>query len=200
MNARLRTFVVVAILMLPSAIVRGQQAKPPTIAKLSIQPAPSNQLAPIDNHATEEQIRIYLQLSEELNDYRQRWIAAVDKNRSIGAPYWPESFWADLKVEMQEFDLVPAYITLYQHYVSQAAMQNVIDAYKSLGPSNFPGSPACVKWTETRLGMQADADKLTLSNTQQVIQGVYAKYKPQIAAARVKYKAEHPDWVDKYDK
>jgi hypothetical protein len=186
----------VVLVMSALGIGRGQ-SKPPTIAKLSIQPAPPNQLALIDNHATEEQIRTYLQLSGELKDYRQHWIAAVDKNRSIGAPYWPESFWIDLKAEMQKFDLVPTYIMLYQHYVSQAKMQNVVDAYNSLGPAHFPGSPACVKWTETRQGMQADADKLTLSNTQQVIQGVYAKYKPQIAAARVKYKAEHPDWVDK---
>lgn len=55
----------------------------------------------------------------------------------------------------------------------------------------------CFKLGEIQLEMKDDADKLTLSNTQQVIQGVYAKYKPQIAAARVKYKAEHPDWVDK---
>lgn len=98
---------------------------------------------------------------------------------------------------MQKFDLVPTYITLYQHHVSQAQMQSVIDAYKSFGPAAFLDLPVYVKWNKTRMGMQADADKLTLSNTQQVIQGVYAKYKPQIAAARVKYKAEHPDWVDK---
>ena len=198
MSTRLRTLrVVAAIVMLPSVIVRGQQSRSPTIAKLSIQPAPSNQLAPIDNHATEEQIRTYLQLSGESNDYRQRWIAAVDKNRSIGAPYWPESFWTDLKAEMQKFDLVPTYITLYQHYVSQAQMQSVIDAYKSFGPAAFLDLPVYVKWNKTKMGMQADADKLTLSNTLQVIRGVYAQYKPQIAAARVKYKAEHPDWVDK---
>ena len=138
MSVRLCALVVFAIVMLPSAMVRGQQSKPPTIAKLSIEPATSNQLAPIDNHATQEQIRTYLQLSGELNDYRQRWIAAVDKNRSIGAPYWPESFWTDLKAEMQKFDLVPTYITLYQHYVSQATMQNVIDAYKSLAQQTSP--------------------------------------------------------------
>jgi hypothetical protein len=76
-------------------------------------------------------------------------------------------------------------------------MQQVIDAYHSLGAINFPGSPMCFKLGEIQLEMKDDADKLTLTNTQQVIQGVYAKYKPQIAAARVKYKAEHPDWVDK---
>jgi hypothetical protein len=197
MSIRLRALGMVAIVMLPSAIVRGQQSKPPTTAKQSTQPAPPNQLAPIDNHATEEQIRTYLQLTGELNDYRQRWIAAIATNRSIGAPYWPEPFWTDLKIEMQKFDLVPTAITLYQHYVSQAAMQNVINAYKSLGPAKFPGSQAGVKWAATRLGMQADSDKLTLSNTQQVIQVVYERYKPRIAAERVKYKAEHPDWVEK---
>lgn len=196
MSVRPRALVMVVLVMSALAIVRGQ-SKPPTITESSILAAPPNQLAPIDNHATEEQIRTYLQLSGELKDYRQRWIAAVDKNRSIGAPYWPESLWADLKAEMQKFDLVPTSITLYEHYVSRAKMQDVIDAYNALGPAHFAGSPACVKWTEARQGIQADADKLTLSNTQQVIQGVYAKYKPQIASARVKYKAEHPDWVDK---
>ncbi len=57
MRTSLRTLVAIAIVMLPSAILRGQQSKPPTVAELSIQPA--NQLAPIDNHATEEQIRTY---------------------------------------------------------------------------------------------------------------------------------------------
>lgn len=137
MSATLRTLVAIAIVMLPSPILRGQQSKPPAFAKPSIQFAPSNQLAPIDNHASEKQIRTYLQLSGELNDYRQRWIAAVDKNRSIGAPFWPESFWTDLKADMQKFDLIPTYITLYQHCVSQPSMQNVIDAYKSLGPAKL---------------------------------------------------------------
>ncbi len=98
---------------------------------------------------------------------------------------------------MQKFDLVPTYITLYQHYVSQAQMKNVIDAYRSFGPAVFLDLPVYVKWNKTRMGMQAGADKLNLSNTLQLTQSVYAKYKPQIAAARVKYKAEHPDLVDK---
>ena len=181
------------------ALGRGlaQQVKAPQFAKATIEPRSPIELAPLKDHATEEQIREYFQLSGELNDYQERWIGAVDKNHSIGAPYWPESFWIDLKAEMLKTDLAPMRITLYQHYVSQATMQQVIDAYHSLGATNFPGSPMCFKLGEIQLEMKDDADKLTLSNTLQVIQEVYAKYKPQIAAARVKYKAEHPDWVDK---
>jgi hypothetical protein len=196
MSCLLRTLVVVAIVTLPSAIVRGQQAKP-TISKLTIQSTQSDRLAPIQNHATDEQLRKYFELSGELNLQRQRWVAALDKNRSIGAPYWPESFWTDLKLEMLKFDLAPGYIGLYQHYISEETMQSVIDAYKSLGPENFPGSEACVKWSEQRRGMEDDVNKLNFSNLMQINNAVYARYKAQIASARVKYKAEHPDWVDK---
>ena len=67
----------------------------------------------------------------------------------------------------------------------------------NLLPSKLPRIACVCEVAEIRLGMQADADKLFLANTQRVTQDVYATYKPQIAAARVKYKAEHPDWVDK---
>jgi hypothetical protein len=45
--------------------------------------------------------------------------------------------------------------------------------------------------------MMADIDKLKLAKTQEVLTKVYAVYKPQIKAARARYLAEHPDWVDK---
>jgi len=48
------------------------------------------ELSPLENAATEPQIREYLDLSGDADSFRERWVAAVDKNRSIGAPYWPE--------------------------------------------------------------------------------------------------------------
>jgi hypothetical protein len=45
--------------------------------------------------------------------------------------------------------------------------------------------------------MEDDWDKLNFSNLMQINSAVYARYKTQIAAARVKYKAEHPGWVEK---
>ena len=56
---------------------------------------------PIRDAATEAQIHEYLRVSGEVQKFRKSWIAAVDKNRSIGAPYWPESFWQAVKDEMQ---------------------------------------------------------------------------------------------------
>jgi len=51
--------------------------------------------------------------------FRARWIAALDKNRPKGAPYWPEVFWTAVKAEMQKKDLTPAYIVVLQHGVSR---------------------------------------------------------------------------------
>jgi len=147
--------------------------------------------------ATIGQIHEYLQLSGDLDSFRLRWIAAVDKNRSIGAPYWPESFWAALKEEMQKADLMPMFVILYQHGISTSLMQEVLDTYHMLGTANFRGSPACFKLGDAELAMTADMDRLKLVKTQEVLNKVYTAYKPPIKAARLRYQADHPDWVDK---
>ncbi len=157
----------------------------------------SASLPPLKNPATEDQIHQYLQLSGDLDSFRLRWIAAVDKNRSIGEPYWPESFWTAIKAEMQKTDLMPMFITVYQHGVSKELMQQVIDTYHTLGAAHFQGSPACFKLGEAQVSMMADINKLKLTKTQEVLNKVYAVYKPQIKAARARYQADHPDWVDK---
>jgi len=147
--------------------------------------------------ATEAQIREYLQVSGEVDEFRKSWIAAVDKNRSIGAPYWPESFWQAVKDEMQKTDLVPMYVTLFQHGVSRELMQEVLDAYRARGPENFRGSPECFKLGTAVAAVQEEMEKLKLAETQAVVLKVYTEYKPQIKAARARYLAEHPDWKDK---
>jgi hypothetical protein len=132
-----------------------------------------------------------------MDSFRQSWIAAVDKNRSIGAPYWPESFWTAVKEEMQRTDLLPMYVIVFQHYISKELMQEVLDAYQRLGADHFQGSPECFKLGNASVAMTADFDRVKLAMTQKTIFKVYAVYKPQIKAARTKYMAEHPDWVDK---
>jgi hypothetical protein len=120
---RLCTLIAAGFTMLVPGLLLSQQPNP-TISKSAIQSTQPNGLIPIENHATEEQIRKYFDLSGEVNLQRQRWIVALDKNRSHGAPYWPESFWKDMKLEMQKFDLAPGYIGLYQHYISKETMQS----------------------------------------------------------------------------
>lgn len=156
----------------------------------------SGSLSPLQAPATVEQIREYLRLSGDMDAFRLSWIAALDKNRSIGAPYWPEEFWTALKAEMQKTDLMPLYVTLYQHGISKALMDEVLDAYHTLGSEHFKGSPACFKLGDAFLRMADDMDKLKLAKTQEVAIKIYDIYKPQIKAARVQYIAEHPDWKD----
>jgi hypothetical protein len=195
-RAFLRATAAAFMLLTPGACFTqgAAQTKTVVIAK------PPSELIPREDHATEAQIREYLQLSGQMADFQQRWIAAVDLNRSIGAPYWPESFWTDLKAQMKKTDLTPMFVTLFQHYASQGTMQEIIDAYHSLGKENFQGTPMCFKVGEINLAMEADANRLTLAKTQEVTLAIYEIYKPRIKAARAKYLAEHPDWKDEYAK
>jgi len=155
------------------------------------------QFPPMKDPATTEQIREYLRLSGDLDSFRVRWITALDGNRSLGAPYWPESFWTALKAEMQETDLTPMFIVFYQHGISRELMQQVIDAYNRLGAEHFRGSPECFKFGEAELALAPDMDKLKLAKTGEVFNKVYADHKAEIKAARLQYQVEHPGWVGK---
>ncbi|MGA2831593.1 MAG: hypothetical protein ABSE55_00845 [Terracidiphilus sp.] len=188
----------IAILLPGTGNAQGNQA-PKFVSTVvpSALPDASESLPPLKDPATIEQIREYLRLSGDLDAYKARWIAAVDKNRSIGAPYWPESFWTSLKEEMQKTDLMPMYVVLYRHSIKRGLMQEVLDAYQRLGAERFRGSPECFKLGEALTGSNADMDKLTLAKTREVTMKVYAIYKPQIKAARARYLVEHPGWIDR---
>jgi hypothetical protein len=154
----------------------------------------------LPNAASVTQIREYLHVSGELEAYRERWIAAVDKNRNIGAPYWPEAFWSTVKEKMKTADLEPLFIAVLQHTISKDLMDEVLERYRIAGPEHFQGSPACFKLGAAEAMAKTDLDKLRLANTQAVIFRVYAQFKPQIKQARAKYMAEHPEWKDDYQR
>ena len=181
-------------------VALAQNQRPPTTPPAPVSPAPpqaSASLPPLKDPATVDQIREYLRLSGDLDSYRTRWIAAVDKNRSIGAPYWPESFWTDLKAEMGKTDLMPLFVTLYQHAVSRELMQEVLDTYHRWGAVLFKISPATLRLGAAQAAVSDDQNKLTLANTLEITERVYTIRKPEIMAARARYLAEHPDQVGK---
>lgn len=153
-------------------------------------------LTPLKNAATDEQMREYLYWSRAVDDYRTAWIAGVDNNRSHSKPYWPESFWTDIKTEMQNTDLAPVFAVWYRHTISKELMDKVLDAYHKLGREQFHGSPVCTEMGNAESPMKAQWDELTVLMTRQVIAKVYAADKPQIDAARARYIAEHPGWKD----
>ena len=171
---------------------RAQQSGPAFTNPDTIDSTPA-----VQDPATEIQIREYLRVSGEMDEFRKSWISAVDKNRSIGAPYWPESFWQGVKDEMLKTDLVPMYSSLFQRGVSRELMQEVLNAYRERGRDHFKGSPECLKLGSAMGPLKGEYEKLKLAETQTVIAKVYAEYRPQIKAARARYIAEHPEWKDK---
>jgi hypothetical protein len=178
----------------------AQSQPPPKTVRVPVSPASpyaAATLPPMKDSATIDQIHEYLRLSGEMDAYRTRWIAAVGKNRSRGAQYWPESFWTDLKAEMGRTDLLPMYVALFQHGISRDLMQEVLNTYHTVGATLFKVSPARYKLAVAELAMADDTDKLTLAKTLEVTEKVYTICKPQIAAARTRYLAEHPESIGK---
>ena len=174
-------------------MANAQDSAPPKIQQVPVKPqSAASSLTPLEHPATTEQIREYLKLSGDLDSFRDRWIAALDENRSLGAPYWPESFWTAAKEEMRKTDLVPMFTELFQHGISEDLMHEVLATYHALGRDHFKGSPACFKLGDAELSLVADMDKLKLAKTQEVLTKVYDEHKAEIKAARAKYLAEHP--------
>jgi hypothetical protein len=182
----------IALMVASTGLGRAQQSGP-----AFTKPDMADSTPAVQDPATETQIREYLRVSGEMDEFRKSWISAVNKNRSIGAPYWPESFWQAVKDEMQKTDLVPMYTSLFQRGVSRELLQEVIDAYRERGREHFKGSPECFKLGSAIEPLQREFEKLKLAETQTVVAKVYAEYKPQIKAARARYIAQHPEWKDK---
>jgi hypothetical protein len=178
------------------------QSRPtPTITPVPVSPvsaASSPSLPSLKDPATIDQIREYLRLSGDLESYRARWIAAVDKERAVGVRQaWPEPFWTDLKAEVGKTDLMPMFITMYQHGISRELMQEVLDTYHLVGATLFKLSPACFRLAIAQQAMADDTNQLRLAKTLEVTEKVYTRYKPQIIEASDQYLAEHPHSVDK---
>ncbi len=150
-------------------------------------------MTPVKNAATDDQIREYLQWSHVVEDYKSAWIAGVDKNRARSQPYLPDSYWTDIKTEIQDTDLAPAFTVWFKHTVSSDLMDKVLDAYLKLG-KNFPGSPMCIELGKAQSPMGDQWNQLTVLLARQAIAKVNLADKAKIDDARAKYAAEHPGW------
>ncbi len=150
-------------------------------------------MTPVKDAATDSQIREYLQFSHAIEDYKVAWISGVDKSKARSQPYLPDSYWMDMKREMQDTDLAPAFTVWFKHTVSSDLMDKVLDAYLKLG-RKFPGSEMCIALGKAQSPMGDQWNQLTVLLTRQVIAKVYAADKAKIDEARAQYAAEHPGW------
>jgi hypothetical protein len=152
-------------------------------------------LTPLNNAATDGQTREYLQMSHVMEDYKTAWIGSVEKGRARSQPYLPDSYWTDIKTEIQDIDMEPAFNIWFKHTVSSELMDKVLDAYMKLG-KNFPGSPMCTELGKAQAPMSDQWNQLTVLLARQVITKVNAADKAKIDEARARYAAEHPGWKE----
>ena len=152
-------------------------------------------MPPVKDAASDDQIREYFQFSHVIEDYKVAWMSGVDKNRARSAPYLPDSYFADIKTEIQDTDLAPAFTVWFKHTVSRDLMDKVLDAYLKLG-KNFPGSPMCTAIGKAQAPMGDQWNQLTLLLARQAIAKVNAADKGKVDEARAKYAAEHPGWKE----
>jgi hypothetical protein len=152
-------------------------------------------LTPLKNAATDDQIREYLQMSHVMEDYKTAWIGSVEKSRARSQPYLPDSYWMDIRTEIQDTDMEPAFNVWFKHTVSSDLMNRVLDAYLKLG-KNFPGSPMCTELGKAQAPMGDQWNQLTVLLARQVITKVNTADKAKIDLARARYAAEHPGWKE----
>jgi hypothetical protein len=150
-------------------------------------------MTPVKDAATDDQIREYFQFSRVIEDYKAAWIGGVDKNRARSQPYLPDSYFADIKTEIQDTDLAPPFTVWFKHTVSRDLMDKVLDAYLKLG-KNFPGSPMCIEIGKAQAPMGDQWNQLTVLLARQVVGKVNAADKVKIDDARAQYAAAHPGW------
>jgi hypothetical protein len=152
------------------------------------------QTTPPVHPVTLAQVREFLSLTKEDESYRQRWLAALDNNRSKMPPYWPESFWSDARQEMQSADLAPMIAGVYQHFISAEMMDSVNAALRREGVLLFAFTPLGVRFylLQRSTGDEENAARLEL--TLQILHRVDLRHRDEIDALRAKYIAEHPGY------
>ena len=192
-QTRIMRLVVFAIFTFGVSIGYAKEKKAPQVDPL----APVNELlhsmTPVKNAATDDQVREYLQFSHVVEDYKTAWMAGVDKNRARSQPYLPDSYWADIKTEIQDTDLARHFTVWFKHTVSSELMDKVLDAYLKLG-KNFPGSPMCTEIGKAQAPMGDQWNQLTVLLARQVMAKVNMADKAKIDDARAQYAADHPGW------
>ncbi len=114
----------------------------------------------------------------------------------MGAPYWPESFWLDLRHEMQTTDLVPVIARTYQNFISAEMMHEVNTYLKTHTIAQLAGTPLGGEFCALQQRADQDGKAATLGLTQETFKRVYERDNAEIRAARARYLRDHPDFHD----
>ncbi|MGA8937943.1 MAG: DUF2059 domain-containing protein [Acidobacteriaceae bacterium] len=141
-----------------------------------------SQIAPPAHPATADQIREYMALTGASKTTHDLFNTSVTAMQATSAPWYPASFWTDLRSEFLKLDIVTLYAPYYQRYVSQADMQAAIDFYRSPAGKNLLAvQPLIVR--DAKVIMQKKGEDIGIE--------VYNRHKDEIEAAKKQYEAQH---------
>jgi len=166
---------IVVVLFAGSAYAQQTQPTQPTATE-------TLDVAPPAHPATEDQIREYLSLTQVEKTSHNLIIANVNAMQLTSVPYFPASFWTDMKSEFLKLDITALYVPIFQRYLSEEDMNGILAFYRS---------PAGHKLLETQPMLTRDAQVALKAKGRELGEAIYAKHKDEIDAAKKKYDAEH---------
>jgi hypothetical protein len=141
----------------------------------------SSDFAAPKDPATEDQIREYLSLINTNKLAHEMMNKMADSMQATAAPYYPKSFWDDIRAEFAKFDLITPYVTVYQRYLSREDIQAAIDFYRSsAGKKLLIAQPFAIRDVQVMVGQTA----------QQIGEKVYERHAAEIEEAKAKFEAD----------
>jgi len=170
MNRWMLTF---CILITPALLC--QSGKPTAPASTS-----DEHIGPPAHPATEDQIREYLALTGVSRAAHTLMATMVKGMRATSAPYYPASLWDDMDAEFQKLDLVAIYVPVYQRYLSEDEMRDVIAFYHS---------PSGQKLLSVQGFLTRDGQEIMQTKGGEIGAAVYARHKDEIEAAKKQYES-----------
>jgi hypothetical protein len=133
--------------------------------------------------ATIPQIKEYWELTHAMVLAHSLMNKTADAMQATSAPYFPKSFWDDLRSSFEHFDLESPMIKAYQRYLSEDDMAQILVFYQSPAGRHFLAAQPLV------IAMSQEAVKQAAG---ELGQQVYDRHKDEIDAAKAKYDTNKP--------
>ncbi len=136
---------------------------------------------PPEHPCTEAQVREYLEETGGAKAAHVIMMNMARTSRASAPPYFPAAFWTDMVAAFDKADMVPMFLPVYQHHISEEEMAAVLNFYKT---------PAGKHFLDAQPVMAGEAQQLIAQQGREIGHDVYLKYKDQIEEGKRQYDAQ----------
>ncbi len=136
---------------------------------------------PPEHPCTEAQVREYLDETGGAKAAHVIMMNMARTSRASAPPYFPAGFWTDMVAAFDKADMVPMFLPVYQHHISEEEMAAVLNFYKT---------PAGKHFLDAQPVMAGEAQQLIAQQGREIGHDVYLKYKDQIEEGKRQYDAQ----------